>query len=366
MPEQTLIEKKQYRDFSRGVHAAGRVVKAQLELTYRCNLHCVHCYTDPYNKAAFFGRELSTAEWKRIIGELADYGVFWLNFSGGEALARKDFFELYEHAFDRGFAVVLYTNGTMFTPELLERLKKRPPFFIDVSCHSVREEAFDRFTKVTGSFKRFTRGMELLAASGLPFRMKTKAMSWNQDEIPQIRAYVEGLGKDFGFTTSLSPRLDGDLSSLDHRLSAPEIAALETAQDVWRDDEESCSAAQDRLGPPPGSLYRCGCGTDSIHVSAWGELGTCALEYEARASLRRFSLREAVEKVFNDVKTLRYASGSPCGTCAIHSFCEKSPTAARRELGDPEAAVPWHCDAALGRAERLTKQTLKHPLGRKE
>lgn len=358
----TTIEKREYRDFSRGIHSAGKVVKAQFELTYRCNLHCVHCYTDPYNSREFFPKELETSQVKRIVDELAEYGVFWLNFTGGEVFARKDFFEIYDYAFKKGFALVLYTNGTCFTADIIAKLKARPPFFIDVSCHSVDEPAFDRFTQVPGSFKRFMAGIELVKASGLPYRLKTKAMNWNKTEIPAIRKFVGGLGIEFGFTTGLAPRLNGDASSLEHRLSAEDVRRLEDQQGVWNEDEESCRMANARLVDPPKSLYRCGCGSDSVHISAWGELGTCTHEYEARASLRELSLRDAVEKVFNQVRALRFESDSACGTCRIFSFCERTPTMLRLEAGDREAASAYNCDVALDRAERVTKTKLEHPL----
>lgn len=364
MPEQALIDKKRYADFSRGVFETGRVIKAQLELTYRCNLRCAHCYTDPYNDKEHLRRELSTAEIKRVLDELADFGVLWLNLSGGEALSRPDFFELYDHAFEKGFLIVLFTNGTTLTPRVIERLKARPPFFVDVSVHSLDAAAFDRFTGVRGSFRRFEAGMNLLREGGLPFRTKTLAMDWNKHELPALKAYVESLGEEFSFATSIKPRLDGDVSSLARRLSPAEIKALEDEFGIWKEDDETCSAAGAQLGAPPDSLYRCGCGGNSVHVSAWGELGTCTHEYEIRASLRAHSVREAVEKVFNAVKALKYRSGSACGTCDIHRFCEKSPTTLRLEEGDREAPGAHHCDVALDRAERLTRRRLKHPLGR--
>ncbi len=365
MPEQALIEKKSYAEFSRGVFETGRIIKAQLELTYRCNLHCAHCYTDPYNKKEFFPRELSTAEVKRVMDELSELGVLWLNLSGGEALSRPDFFELYDYAHDKGFLLVLFTNGTTLTPRVIERLKARPPFFVDVSVHSLDAAAFDRFTGVRGSFLKFEAGMKRLRASGLPFRTKTLAMDWNKDELPSLKAYVESLGEEFSFATSIKPRLDGDLSSLINRLSPAEIKALEDEFGIWKDDDDACSVARAQLGAPSDALYRCGCGGNSVHVNAWGEVGTCTLEYEVRASVREHGLREAVEKVFNAVKALRYRGSSPCGTCELHRFCEKSPTALRLEEGDEEAPGRYHCDVALDRAERLVRRRLPHPLGRK-
>ena len=356
----------QYKDVSFKIHESSlekrRVVKAQLELTYRCNLHCLHCYTDPYNKKAYFPREMSLEEILRLLDEMAELGILWLTLTGGEIFMRKDFFQIYETAYEKGFLLALFTNGTVFTGEMIGRLKERPPFLIDISCHSVDENAFDRFTQVPGSFQRFRQGIELLRASGLEFALKTKAMTWNKDEIPRIREFVESLGKEFGFTTALHPRLDGDTSSLRLRLAAGEIKALETTEKVWIEDEESCRISRDWLSEPPEELYRCGCATNAVHINAWGELGACTFEYESRASLREYSLSAAIEKVFAGVRALRYRKKTPCARCELHTFCEKTPTTARWEVQDPEEPVPWHCDTALDRAERLTQKKLNHPL----
>jgi MoaA/NifB/PqqE/SkfB family radical SAM enzyme len=366
MPEPQTIPTVEYKDFSLKLHehaaARHRVIKAQMELTYRCNLHCVHCYTDPYNKREFFPHEMTFAEITRIIDEMADLGILYLNLTGGEIFMRPDFFEIYEYAHQKGFILQLFTNGTVFTKAVLARLNHHPPFYLEVSCHSVDEEAFDRFTQVPGSFRNFMKGMALLKASGLPFRLKTKAMNWNKDEIPQIRKFVESFGLTFGFTTSLSPRLNGDLSSLAYRLSPEDIRRLEDRETYADPDDEPCREAAGPEAPPPDRLYRCGCATDAIQISAWGELGTCTMEYEHRASLRDHSLKDAIAKVFAEVRARRYTTGSPCGTCRLYTFCDKKPTDARWEAGEPEAAIPYDCDVAITRAEREFRRKLIHPL----
>ncbi|TLY40326.1 MAG: radical SAM protein, partial [Nitrospirae bacterium] len=152
MLESRTIPTVEYKDFSREVHErafqSDRVIKAQMELTYRCNLHCVHCYTDPYNDRKFFPRELTLTEIKRIIDEMAELEILYLNLTGGEIFTHPNFFEIYDYAYRKGFLLMLYTNGTIFTQAIIDRLKRSPPFSIDVSCHSVNEEAFDRFTQV--------------------------------------------------------------------------------------------------------------------------------------------------------------------------------------------------------------------------
>ncbi|MDZ4856101.1 MAG: radical SAM protein [Nitrospirota bacterium] len=368
MSNERTIPTIQYGAFSRRVHeqaAAHRhVIKAQLELTYRCNLHCRHCYTDPYNSKDFFPRELTLDEIHRLLDEMQQLGIVWLNLTGGDIFMHPQFFEIYETAYRKGFLLQLYTNGTLFTNATIERLQQMPPFTIDISCHSVTEEPFDWFTQVPGSFRSFVRGLKMLKDSGLPLALKTKAMNWNRDEMPVIKQFVESFGQEFGFTTSLSPRLNGDLSSLAYRVAPEDDVALRGDGPTQDPDEELCGESTTLHPPITDRLYRCGCATDTIHINAWGELGTCTLQYERRVSLRTHPLADAIELLFREVRGMRYEGKSPCRTCTVHTFCDKKPSDARWECGTAEAPIPYDCDVAIARAQSALHQTLIHPLRR--
>ena len=145
----------------------------------------------------------------------------------------------------------------------------------------------------------------MLRDSGLPFTLKTKAMNWNTDEMPAIRQFVESFVQEFGFTTSLSPRLNGDLSSLTYRVAPDDVVALHGNQPAADGDEERCGMSADLFAPTTDRLYRCGCGTDTIHINAWGELGTCTLQYERRVSLRTHALADAIEMLFREIRGMR-------------------------------------------------------------
>ena len=368
MHSERTIPTMQYGAFSQRVHEQAAVhqsvIKAQLELTYRCNLHCRHCYTDPYNSKEFFPRELTLDEIHRLLNEMQEIGIVWLNLTGGDIFMHPQFFEIYEAAYRKGFLLQLYTNGTLFTKATIERLQQMPPFIIDISCHSVTEEPFDWFTQVPGSFRAFVRGLELLKDSRLPFTLKTKAMSWNKDEMPAIRQFVESFGQAFEFTTSLSPRLNGDLSSLTYRVAPDDAVALHGGSPAADGVEERCGGTTELFAPHTEQLYRCGCGTDTIHINAWGQLGTCTLQYERRVSLRAHPLTDAIEILFQEIRALRYQGNSPCRTCEIHSYCDKKPSDARWECGTAEAPIPYDCDVALARAQSVLPHTLIHPLHR--
>ena len=78
------------------------------ELTYGCNLACVHCLSSSGRRDP---RELTTAEAMAVVDELHDLQVFYVNIGGGEPIIGRDFFELVDHCVGRGVGVKFSTNG---------------------------------------------------------------------------------------------------------------------------------------------------------------------------------------------------------------------------------------------------------------
>ena len=358
----STIEREEYKDFSLKLNAqAGteaKVVKAQVELTYGCNLHCVHCYTDCYNKPELIKKERTTEEIIHTLDELQEQGVLWICFTGGEIFMRKDFFQIYDHAKERGFLITLFTNGTMFTEGIVDHLKKNPPFSIEMSCHGATEETFDRVTQVPGSFKRFLKGVALLRSRGLPFKIKTNGMTSNKHELPKIKQLVESLGTAFRLSNKIYPRLNGDTTPCEYRLTPDEIVELEFSKRDLDEDDQACEMEkrQDLVPPPDDRLFRCGCGTTAVHINAWGKLGTCTWVDEPRADLGEKSVAEGIAEVFPKVRGARYETDTPCRSCRVYTLCNKMPSIARVENGDREQPVEHFCQTAFKRAERLLEQ----------
>src|SRR6201982_1070968 len=90
------------------------------ELTHRCPLQCPYC-SNPLELDRASG-ELTTAEWKKILTELAEIGVLQIHFSGGEPTARKDLVELVQHASDAGLYTNLITSAVLLTRDKLSAL----------------------------------------------------------------------------------------------------------------------------------------------------------------------------------------------------------------------------------------------------
>src|SRR5258708_30133406 len=83
----------------------GVPLNVHLDLTYRCNERCVHCYLDHHDHG-----EMSTAEIMDLLEQLAEEGVFFLTLSGGEIMLRKAFLTILGGARKLTFYVRLTTN----------------------------------------------------------------------------------------------------------------------------------------------------------------------------------------------------------------------------------------------------------------
>ncbi len=355
-----IVPSNEYKDFSLEVHSQAafhsKVVNAQIELTYGCNLHCVHCYTDCYNQRDLIKeRELPYEEVIRILDQLHQQGVLWVCFTGGEIFMRRDFFDIYLYAKEKGFLITLFTNVTPITRRIADFLAEHRPFVIETSCHGATPETFDKVTQVPGSFRRFQEGIGLLLERNLPVKVKTKAMTLNKHELGQIKAFVEGLGLKFQVSTEIYPRLNGDLTPANYRLSPHEIVELEFPASDFDDENDSCPAGEDSgLGPPPDDrLFRCGCGTTAVHINAWGKLGACTWVNEPRADLRDKSVAAGIAEVFPQIRGARYQAETPCRTCHVYSLCDKMPANAAAEAGDREQPVEYFCRVAYQRAQKL-------------
>ena len=89
------------------------------ELTYACNLACVHCLSSSGRRDP---RELTTEQCKAVIDELEAMQVFYVNIGGGEPTVRADFWELVDYATQHHVGVKFSTNGVRIDEAAAARL----------------------------------------------------------------------------------------------------------------------------------------------------------------------------------------------------------------------------------------------------
>lgn len=159
-------------------------------VTGRCNLKCVHCYA--HARDIGFDDELSTTEGKRLLDDLADFGVPVLIFSGGEPLARKDLTELAAYAVEKGMRAVISTNGTLITHQTACTLKNIGLSYVGISLDGM-EAINDRFRGIKGAFKSALTGIENCQKADIKVGLRFTINKRNVHEIQPIFNLVEEL-----------------------------------------------------------------------------------------------------------------------------------------------------------------------------
>ena len=147
--------------------------------TRTCNLKCRHCYMS--SDAKKYQNELTTAEAKQFIDDLADFNVPVLLFSGGEPLIRPDFFELADYA---------AKNGTLITPEVARKIKDIGVGYVGISLDGLRE-VNDKFRGKAGAFEAAMNGIKNCVAVDQRVGLRFTINHHNIQELENIFDFIE-------------------------------------------------------------------------------------------------------------------------------------------------------------------------------
>ena len=162
------------------------------ETTRRCNLACAHCRAAA-GKGPYPG-ELTTAEGKALLADLATLGPVVVILTGGEPLLREDILELAAYGTSLGHRMVMAVNGTLLTPELARKLKAAGIQRLSISIDGASAASHDRLRQVPGAFAGALAGIEILKEVGLPFQINTTVIAANREELPAIHELAYALG----------------------------------------------------------------------------------------------------------------------------------------------------------------------------
>lgn len=159
-------------------------------VTGKCNLSCQHCC----NKAGEKADELSTEEGRELIEEIARAGFKGIAFGGGEALLRKDIFDLVSFASDFGMRTVLGTNGLLLDTEAIRRLKDCGLARAAISLDSAESGPHDHLRGKEGAWGRSVEAMKACASEGLEFQVHSRVTKFNYEGIESLTDFAGAHG----------------------------------------------------------------------------------------------------------------------------------------------------------------------------
>jgi radical SAM protein with 4Fe4S-binding SPASM domain len=327
------------------------------EITHQCNLRCRHCYVVPESDK----KELSTQEVRSAFDQLVEAGCLHVTLSGGEPLMRKDIITLIDYARRIGLFIRLFTNATLITPPIADRLKEFQLISVEISLHSLKRERFDWFTQVAGSYDRTMKAINLLKKSMIKIALKITITRANLDEIGELREFVEYVGAAPEWGTVLMPRHDGSKDNLTLRLEPESVINFDAMlfPNLTRDVDPSLDEipkSDNNSGTRwiRGRLFQCGAGKKGLAISPYGELKPC-LELPAPGySVLNKGLKEGWKMLGDYVRSSKPNPDNKCFDCRLRKFCSSCPAKARLECGDMNACPPYYLRLAeLSRDKKM-------------
>ena len=328
------------------------------ELTYACNLACVHCLSSSGRRDP---RELSAAEARGVVDELAAMKVFYVNIGGGEPMLRPDFFDLLTYAVDHQVGVKFSTNGTRLTPDRARRLATMDYVDVQVSLDGALASTNDA-VRGEGSFAAARTAMDNLAAAGFgQFKISVVVTRENVTQLDRFADIAQGYGAQLRLTRlrpsgrgvdsweALHPTADQQRMLYHWLLERPDV--------LTGDSFFHLSA----LGQPLDGLNLCGAGRVVCLIDPVGDVYACpfVIDREFLAGNVRdqggFAGVWRQSELFASLREPQ--SAGACASCGSYDACQGGCMAAKFFTGlpldgpDPEC-VFGHGEDALAARDR--------------
>ena len=319
------------------------------DLTYRCNLRCIHCYLperDRYPSQSYKEElkrqnrtELTTQEIYGILDQLAECGTLFLTFSGGEIFLRRDIMDILEYARKKRFNVSLLTTGTTgFDETVADRLADMGVHTVDISLYSSDSEVHDSVTLVPGSFDRTIKAIELSRERGIKVRIKCPLMKANIGTYDSLTALAESYGVHWVFDPNLTTEKDGGkrptyLRVDDNELREYYSSIMQMSEGERKDDKREISApiCDDALDENP-----CGASHSSCYISPYGDVQPCIEITMICGSLREKPFKDIWENsaAMLAVRSIKVKDLRKCLDCPGPDYCQRCMGQAYAEHGD--------------------------------
>ncbi|HEY6420658.1 MAG TPA: radical SAM protein [Candidatus Binataceae bacterium] len=313
---QALNEKAARMGIPIGVH---------LDLTWRCNERCVHCYLDHDDNG-----ELSYDEVAGLLEQLAESKVMFLTLSGGEPLLRKDLFAIIRRARELTFNVKLKTNGILIKEPEAALIHELGVEQVQISVYSHRPAVHDAITKVKGSLERTLTAIRFLVGQGLKVTMANVVMKQNRFDYRGVQALAEELGAHFMLDPTITPHINGDRSLLKLNMGHVELSEVlhDTTIGGVAEQVPARPATDDDLDGFP-----CSAGHSSCYISPYGDVYPCVQFPLPSGNIRK----QRFADIWNDspqlkeVRSIRERDLPVCSSCSNMTGCTRCPGLAYME-----------------------------------
>ena len=295
------------------------------EITLKCCFSCKYCGSSANGKAR--ENELSTRECLDVADQLAELGCRRVSMIGGEVFMREDWDKIIGRLTRHGISVCIITNGYLFKPELIDRLKAVNIESVAVSFDGP-EEIHDKYRQ-KGSYVRALKAIKTLSEGGIPVSVITTLNHENAAHLEEFFDTVKDL-KIFAWQLqACSPMGNAAKAGIDYAFDAREVIAfverhmyevpfaMGIAHNIGYYSENDTKIRGVRDGGLP--FRGCTAGLDAIGIDSIGNVRGCESMYDdcfIEGNLRESSLREIWDDPDNFAYNRKFKKEMLTGICA--------------------------------------------------
>ena len=343
------------------------------ELTYACNLACVHCLSSSGKRDP---RELSTRQCKDIIDELERMQVFYVNIGGGEPTVRSDFWELVDYATAHHVGVKFSTNGVRIDQKVAAKLAASDYVDVQISLDGATAEVNDA-VRGQGSFDMAVRALQNLADAGFTdAKISVVVTRHNVGQLDEFKALADRYGATLRITRLRPSGRGADVWDELHPTAAQQVELYDWlvahGEGVLTGDSFFHLSGLGAPGALAG-LNLCGAGRVVCLIDPVGDVYACPFAIHDRFLAGNILQDTGFGAGFSNVwkyaplfRELREPqSAGACSSCDHYDGCRGGCMAAKFFTGlpmdgpDPECVV-GHGEPALARERAKPKPSGDH------
>jgi mycofactocin radical SAM maturase len=333
------------------------------ELTYACNLACVHCLSSSGRRDP---HELSTAECKRVIDELERMQVFYVNIGGGEPTVRPDFWDLVDYATAHRVGVKFSTNGVKITPVIARRLAANDYVDVQISLDGATAEINDA-VRGAGSYATALQAMRHLAdASFTGFKISVVVTRHNAGQLGAFKALADRFGAQLRLTRLRPSGRGADVWDELHPTAEQQRRLYD-----WLLAHGSTVLTGDSFfhlagyGEPLPGLNLCGAGRVVCLIDPVGDVYACPFAIHDSFLAGNVRSPGGFRRVWQHSELFaelrRPQAGGACQSCSAFDSCRGGCMAAKFFTGLPLDGPDPECVKGFGAAELAARGNARPP-----
>ena len=306
----------------------GIPLSVHLDVTYRCNERCVHCYLDHDDHG-----ELTFDEIHDLLQQMADAGVFYLTLSGGEPLLRNDLFAIIGRARELTFSVKLKTNAVLIKEKEAALIRDLGVEKVQISIYSHRPEVHDAITKVKGSLDHSLGAIRFLKSQGLKVAMAHVMMRDNRFDYPGVQALAAELGAECTIDPTITPHMNGDRGLLKLNMPRKDLRDVMHDPTVLGGDPAKFCAPPRPVTDDDLDAVPCSAGHSACYISPYGDVFPCVQFPLPSGNIREQKFIDIWKDSpqLKEVRSIRMRDLPVCSGCVHVAGCSRCPGLAYME-----------------------------------